>query len=265
MTKLKTKISLNVYQGDNMARLGNLYNEWSNCQKCDLGNFRPTDSGIVFGNGNPDAKIVIVGEAPGAEEEETGLPFVGSSGRLLNQMLAQVSDDTGIQELVKWYSKAPRHKDNDTKFQAAINDWRNDEFFVTNAVCCRPPENRTPIPDELEACWERLYNIIYTIDPWIIIAVGKSALQTLLRKKQVELTKYRGQVFDAEYTGRITKMKYTIIPIFHPSYLLRKADWKVKGGDFEKTLKDLYTAMKIYDRMREQYLGIPIPVRMEPK
>lgn len=258
------KVPLPVLQGNTATdKLTLLYEQWKDCQKCDLHNFRAGNN-IVFGEGNPESKLLIVGEGPGAEEEESGMPFMGNSGKLLNQMLSRVSDNPEIQELAKWYAKVPHSKGNEEKFHAAINKWREEEFFITNVVACRPPDNRPPTPDEAEACWERLYNIIYTIDPWVIVAVGKTALQALLHKKQVEITKYRGQVFDAEYDGRIGKMKYTIIPIFHPSYLLRKADWKIKGGDSEKTQKDLYTIMRIYDRMREQYLGIPVPQRMEP-
>jgi uracil-DNA glycosylase family 4 len=261
---VEVKIPLPVLQGDRLQHLGNQYDIWSTCTKCDLHNFRPQKDFIVYGDGNPDSKVLIVGEAPGEDEEDCGIPFVGKSGKLLNQILAACSDDTGIQDLVKWYAKAPRSKENEAKFHDAVNEWRSHEFFITNVVACRPPENRTPTPHEIETCWPRVWDIIYTLDPWVIFAVGKTALQALLRKKQVEITKYRGQVFDAEYEGRIGKMKYTVIPVYHPSYLLRKADYKVKGGEFDKTMKDFHTAFRIYDRMREQNLGIPIPFRMEP-
>src|SRR5258708_1267781 len=98
------KISLHIYEGNRLEQLNSLYEEWKGCTRCPLGSTRKHEE-IVFGDGNPESKVLIVGEAPGEEEENTGLPFVGQSGRLLNQILARTSNDSGIQELSQWYSK----------------------------------------------------------------------------------------------------------------------------------------------------------------
>lgn len=266
MPKIKAKepikFPLHIYEGNKLEQLGALYEDWKSCTKCSLSDTRAHDT-IVFGDGNPDAKVLIIGEAPGEDEASSGLPFIGQSGKLLNQLLAITSDNTNIQELAEWYSKAPHTKTNEKDFHAAVNEWRASEFFITNVVGCRPPDNRTLTPKEIEVCWERVWNIIYTVDPWLIITVGKTALQAVLKRKSVDITRVRGSVFDAEYDGRIGKMKYTIIPVLHPSYLLRKADWKVKGGDFDKTVKDFHMALSMYDKMREQNLGTPLPSRLE--
>jgi uracil-DNA glycosylase len=250
-------------------RLHELFNKWYACQKCELGKLRKleTDSDeIVFGEGNPEAHVVIVGEAPGEEEERTSFPFIGGSGQLLNQILAMTSDNKKVREGHEEYS---RIKSRATKagmqaikeFHEAWIEWRSTEFFVTNAVACRPPENRTPNLVETKACWERLWNIIYIIDPLVIIGAGNSAMAALMQKQQVQISKMRGNVYDVSHYGTVSRVSYPIIPIYHPSYLLRKADWNVAGGDFEKTVEDVRKAMRLLDFLRNRHYGTPISAR----
>ncbi len=249
-------------EGDKNRQLQQLYDRWFGCAKCILNEFRDSPE-LVFADGNPYSKIMLIGEAPGEEEDRQGIPFVGPSGQLLNQMLALVSDDTGIRELSAWYDKASRSKENVKKFHDGVYEWRKDEFFITNVVCCKPPENRAPTGPEISACFDRIRNMLYIVDPLVIITVGKTAIESLLKKK-VEITQKRGQLYEVEIDGRIGKVKYPVMPILHPSYLLRKADWKVKDGEYAKTVKDLYKAMRLKDELMLHYYGTPIPERVEP-
>lgn len=254
---------LPVFQGDKKEQLQQLYSLWYGCAKCILVETREGQD-IVFGEGNPDAKIMIIGEGPGEEEERTGIPFVGPSGHLLNQMLALVSDNDSIKELSTWFDKAARTKANVAKFHEEVIKWRNDEFFITNVVSCRPPENRSPTNPEVKACFDRLRMMVHIVDPMLIISVGKTALEALLHR-QSEITTKRGQLHEIEIHGRMGKVKYPVMPILHPSYLLRKADWKNRDGDYVKTTKDLYKAVRLKDELMLHYYGVPIPERVEPK
>lgn len=149
------------------------------CYRCDLGNNR---TNAVVGEGDLNARIMIVGEGPGQTEDETGRPFVGRSGELLDKILASV--------------KLSREQD----------------VFICNIVKCRPPENREPTLTEAEACRGYLMEQIRMINPKIILLTGKTALRNLLGIKE-GITKVRGQ-----WVERDNRL---YMPIFHPAYLLR--------------------------------------------
>lgn len=257
-----------ILQGTKAERLKQLYEQWYDCKKCILHGFRRRAdtaeplADIVFGEGNPDAKVMIVGEAPGGEEEASGIPFVGPSGKLLNQILAAISDDTGIQELLKWYDTVRHTPETQNHFHEKVQEWRHTEFFLTNTVACRPPENRTPTNPEMRACWPRLLDIINIVDPWFIIASGKAATEALVRKN-VEITKKRGELFDVDIPGLVTNYKKPVLATLHPSYLLRIADYRSKTGSFVQTIRDYLWAMKYVDGLKKHHLGIPIPHRPE--
>ena len=260
------EVQIENFSGTKMEQLHQLYDKWFGCQKCTLGQLascRPEHE-IVFGEGNPDAHVLIVGEAPGAEEEVARVPFVGPSGLLLNQLIAGSSADPDVRDAFKQYgsmSHGVRNKASIDEFHDFMFEKRHAEFFITNAVSCRPPDNRQPTQEELKTCWERLWNIIYIVDPWVIIACGNSALSAVMRKVSVKITAMRGSVYDVEYPGRVGPITYSVFPTFHPSYLLRKADWRVKDGDWGKTKKDFMKAMQVLDFLRERYMGTPIPKR----
>lgn len=151
------------------------------CKLCTLGR-----SQIVFGVGNPKARLMIVGEAPGEEEDKRGEPFVGRAGQLL------------------------------TKIIEAIGMTR-DQVYIANVIKCRPPENRNPEPDEVASCEPFLFRQIDAIQPKVIVPLGKFAAQCLLKTAD-PITKLRGRQFD--YRGRV------LIPTFHPAYLLRNPSAK---------------------------------------
>jgi DNA polymerase len=170
------------------------------CKKCPLHKSR---NKFVFGVGDPNAKVLVVGEGPGAEEDKQGEPFVGRAGKLLNDILK------------------------------AIN-FNREEVYIANIVKSRPPGNRTPTSDEMEACFPYLNKQIELIKPKLILALGLTAAQGLLKKRD-SLTKMRGQVFD--YHGIKTMVTY------HPAALLRNPNWK--RGCWE----DVQKFRKLYDEM----------------
>jgi DNA polymerase len=261
----ETTTIIHTFHGSKEEQLQSLYDQWFKCQRCGLKDFRCTDEGqeiedIVFCSGNPDSGVMIVGEAPGEEEMKELVPFVGRSGKLLNQILAATAADPEVkQEYVK-YQKGTRSRNAEREFHDFMFKWREKNVFITNIVSCRPPENRQPIPPEIKACNERLMNLIYIVDPIIIIASGKTAAETLVNKK-LEVTMKRGELFDMKMKGKVGELTYPVILTLHPSYLLRKADWNVQGGDYSKTLMDFMKAFRVYDFLMEKNFGIPQPYR----
>jgi len=153
------------------------------CQRCKLA---PTRTTIVFGSGNPSAEIVFVGEAPGYEEDQQGLPFVGEAGRLLTKIIESI----GI---------------------------KREDAYICNILKCRPPGNRNPEPDEVLVCSPFLKRQIATIRPKIVCCLGKFAAQTMLQRAD-PISRLRGEFHD------IDGMR--VIATFHPAYLLRSPEKK---------------------------------------
>jgi uracil-DNA glycosylase len=154
---------------------------------------------IVFGVGNPEADLMFVGEAPGADEDEQGIPFIGKAGQLLTKIIEAI-------------------------------DLRRDDVYIANIIKCRPPQNRNPEPDEVASCEPFLFRQIDVIKPKVIVALGKYAAQTLLRS-ETPISRLRGQVFD--YRGA------KLIPTFHPAYLLRNPSSKREVWEDMKLVKSL--------------------------
>lgn len=170
--------------------LDELKTKCENCQRCGLGETR---TNVVFSDGNPDsAKYILVGEAPGENEDLTGTPFVGRAGKLLNEFLAQV----GIS--------------------------RENDLYIINTVKCRPPKNRVPTDTEKSACRDYIETQISTIDPKVIILCGATALKSFYPIK-IPISKIRGEWLEIEVKGK----KYKAMAIFHPSYLLRNHSLEV--------------------------------------
>lgn len=179
-----TKIETSELPTPNSQLLEQLRAEIGDCKKCKLGKTR---TNLVFGVGNPDAKIVFVGEGPGRDEDLQGEPFVGRAGQLLTDIITK-----GMKML-------------------------REDVYICNVVKCRPPENRNPEPDEIDACERFLIRQLEIIRPEIIVALGTFAAQTLL-KTELPISKLRGRFHD--YHG------IRLMPTFHPSYLLRNPEAK---------------------------------------
>ncbi len=167
------------------------------CRKCRLWETRTK---FVFGTGNPHADIMVIGEAPGADEDASGKPFVGRAGQLL------------------------------TKILAAINLSR-DEVFIANIIKSRPPGNRRPQADEVDACEPYLFKQMELIKPKFILALGLTSVNTLLRSDH-RMGDIRGK--QLEYRGA------TLIATYHPAALLRNPQWKAATWEDVKLLRRLY-------------------------
>jgi uracil-DNA glycosylase len=172
------------------------------CKRCRLSEAR---NSIVFGSGNERSTVVFVGEGPGADEDEQGLPFVGRAGQLLTQMIDNTAAKEGI-------------------------PIRRSDVYICNVVKCRPPENRTPLPDEMQTCGQFLYRQLNTIKPKAICALGSTAMKALLNVKE-GITRQRGKWH-----------KWQDIPVmvtYHPSYLLRQYNQQARREAWED-LKTLF-------------------------
>jgi DNA polymerase len=171
--------------------------ELGECTRCKLHRNR---TNIVFGVGNPEARLMFVGEAPGEDEDLQGFPFVGKAGQLLTKMIEAM----GL---------------------------RRDDVYICNTVKCRPPNNRNPEPDELLACEPFLKGQLGAVKPEAIVTLGKFAAQSLLRDS-TPITRLRGQW--REYEG------IPVMPTFHPAYLLRSPAEKGKvWEDLKQVMKKL--------------------------
>jgi uracil-DNA glycosylase family 4 len=174
-----------------------------NCRRCSLCAQR---NKIVFGSGDEHARLVFVGEGPGADEDAQGLPFVGRAGQLLTQMIDNTASKEGI-------------------------PIRRENVYIANVVKCRPPENRTPLPDEMEICGEFLFRQLLVIKPKAICALGSTAAKALLATKD-GVTRLRGNWH-----------KWRDIPVmvtYHPSYLLRPYNQNAKKEAWEDLKKVLH-------------------------
>lgn len=183
------------------------------CQRCDLGRTR---THAVIGRGNPQARIMIIGEGPGQNEDEQGLPFVGKAGQLLDKILEAVEFQT------------------------------DRDVYICNAVKCRPPGNRKPLPEELAACRPYLSEQIRIMNPQIILLMGATAVQTLLEDK-TGITKLRGQWRTWQDAQGIDRL---CMPLFHPSYLLRNASRAV-GSPKWQTWQDIQTVRSKWESLGE--------------
>ncbi len=177
------------------------------CKRCPLSQLRTQ---VVFGEGKVNTELMFVGEAPGAEEDVQGKPFVGKAGQLLTKILQSV----GISR---------------------------DEVYITNVVKCRPPNNRNPTPEEVSMCWPFLEAQIAVIRPKIIVTLGSVSTQAILKLKD-PITSVRGKWF--EWIGGIR-----VFPMFHPSFLLRNLS-REKGSPRWLTWEDIKEVKRAWQELR---------------
>ena len=197
-------LSLSLFEAPEPVRgpetLEQIRADLGDCQRCKLAGGRKK---IVFGQGNPHAELVFVGEGPGADEDEQGLPFVGRAGQLLNRMIQFVG-------------------------------MKREDVYICNIVKCRPPGNRTPEKDEIETCSPFLFRQLDAIKPRLICCLGAPAMKTLLGIKE-GITRVRGQFFDYANTKAFVA--------YHPAYILRNPrEEKILRGDFETIREFLKSA-----------------------
>jgi DNA polymerase len=190
---------------DDLAAAGSLVSsdkitaDIRNCKACRL---CETRKNVVPGEGAPDPLVMVIGEAPGADEDACGRPFVGKAGQLLDKMLG------------------------------SINLSRESNCFIANIIKCRPPDNRDPQPDEVAACAGFLESQIQTLKPRFILCVGRLSSQALLHSAE-PIGKLRGRIMDYKTAG----MTIPLIATYHPSALLRNEDLKRPAWDDLKELR----------------------------
>jgi len=172
------------------------------CTRCPLGSTRTR---FVFGSGNPEAGIMFIGEAPGAEEDRQGLPFVGEAGRLLTRIIEAI-------------------------------EMQREEVYICNVLKCRPPNNRDPRPEEVQTCEPYLKRQIEIIQPKVICSLGRFATQTLLRTTE-SMGRLRGRTH--EYEG------IPVIPTYHPAALLRNPQWKRPTWEDMKRVRRTYDGVEL--------------------
>jgi uracil-DNA glycosylase family 4 len=185
--------------GHHVLTLADVRADIGDCTRCKLHALGRKQ--IVFGVGNPQADLMFVGEAPGADEDIQGIPFVGRAGQLLTKIIEAI----GL---------------------------KREDVYIANVIKCRPPQNRNPEPDEVETCEPFLFQQIDIIKPKVIVALGKFGAQTLLRTLD-PISRLRGRVFD--YRGA------KLIPTFHPAYLLRNPSSKREVWEDMKLVRKLLT------------------------
>ncbi len=171
------------------------------CMECRLGKTRTS---FVFGSGNPNADIMIIGEAPGADEDAQGLPFIGAAGKLLTKILEAI-------------------------------ELSRDEVYIANIIKCRPPENRRPEKDEIAQCEPYLQKQIELIKPAFILALGLTAVNTLFKKTH-QMQDIRGKLMN--YHG------VSLLATYHPAALLRNPNWKKPAWEDVQLLRSMYDEWK---------------------
>ncbi len=196
--------------------LSALHDSLRNCQECRLASGRTQ---VVFGTGNPNASIMFVGEAPGFHEDKQGIPFVGAAGKLLTELL----ESAGLSR---------------------------SQIYIANVIKCRPPNNRNPEPDEVDACQPFLLQQIQLIKPHLVCSLGNFATQTLLGRK-VGITKVHGR--------QVQLTDFLLFPLYHPAAALHQGNLlSALRDDFQK-LKQLLDTMA-----KTQQEGADSPVVRKP-
>ena len=196
---------------DPATELERVATEASTCTRCRLANGRTQ---VVFGQGSPTADLMFVGEGPGFHEDRQGQPFVGPSGQLLNRLLGEI----GL---------------------------RREDVFVTNLVRCRPPGNRDPQPDEIEACSGWMEATLRLVDPKVIVTLGNFASKSLIGTT-TGITRLRGRTYEFE--------ERVLLPTFHPSAALR-AD--TSGRTENRTLNGMREDVQLLARLLAERAPVP--------
>jgi len=208
MPKEQLSSFINITDEDTRYKtLLEVQNVCSSCYKCDLSKTRKN---VVFGEGVFSSKIMLIGEGPGQQEDETGRPFVGKAGQLLDKIL----ESQGIS--------------------------REENIYICNIVKCRPPENRVPTNEEAGACREYLDAQIQLLRPEIIILCGSTAVKAMLNTKE-GISKLRGKWYDGPFGAKM-------MPFFHPSYLLRNQS-KAEGSPKWLTWQDIKEIRRVFDSL----------------
>lgn len=258
---------------DARKTLPQLKAEWEPCQKCELGVRRKTvDGKFVFGEGVRRG-IMFIGEGPGTEEENSGRPFVGQSGRLLRTVLEKIGlVDYYISNVVACRSCAEAYDG-----EGNLINRKDKKTGITGPLI----KDQPPAPKQVEACLPRLHEEIYLVDPILIVSLGAEATKALTgravsitrdrgntekicipgswhlpaqtEKKKLWIRKVHGQVVMPTVQNMV---EYLLMPTLHPAYVLRTQSDERKGNPFESFLEDIKKAKAIYDRYMSEAFGV---------
>jgi len=259
-----------------------LEEEYAECARCptmvDTGWW--TRGHIVFGEGAANADISVFGIAPGEQEDETGLPFIGPTGQLLDDLLLRA---------------CPYKELDPYRVERNLNrgEWREvrqilvekERLFYSNVTLCRPVKqeyndrkdvmelrNRDPSKVEYDNCAERLRETLYINDPFLVIALGGVALTALMaldervaRSKKFSVLDLLGEVLELQIPGVIRPVRYPLLVLPHPAFLLRKWDPRERRGFVQRTQQGLKRGLRIVDTARHETMGTAVPERTEKK
>ena len=201
--KINRNLAIKGSKGKELQELKQLITNIKNCE------LKKNSTNIVFSDGNPNAKIMIIGEGPGANEDLEGVPFIGKTGELLDKMLLSINLD-------------------------------RDNVYITNVVNYRPPENRNPNEEEVARYLPYLIKHIEIIDPKILILLGSTALNTIIGSDQI-ISDVRGKWIEK----KIGKCKTSVIASFHPAFLMRQPDQKAMSWIDLKMIRKKISDLKI--------------------
>lgn len=214
---------------EKLEKMGELYSAWGDCTRCGLCRTRTK---VVFGEGNPDANLMIIGEVPGPYGNQSGQPFDGQAGEVIDDMLQTFNSN-------------------------------RDEVFILNTLGCHIAESRKPSKDELKACLPRVYDIIRLVDPYIILLLGDVALKALTKEKRgVTKLAQNSNLPSIRVTipGIMVPVEWPAFVTFHPHTLIR--NWNLdEGGDVHLSYKAWEKAFAVSDAYTEHYKGTNPPPR----
>jgi len=188
-----------------------LYEVKSRCEHCTKCPLHQSKTNTVFSGGVPNSRIMLIGEAPGEQEDLQGSPFVGRSGQLLDKILECVGFS------------------------------RNENIYICNTIKCRPPQNRNPLPEEKSACREYLDAQIEILQPKIILLCGAVSVASMIPNNTLGITKIHGKWFDGPHGAKM-------MPIYHPAYLLRNASNDI-GKPKWQMWQDIKEVRRLYDEL----------------
>jgi uracil-DNA glycosylase family 4 len=232
-----------------ISALLNLYEEYERCTKCSA--LVQSRNQVVFGTGSAKADLMVIGEAPGADEDSEGVPFWGRSGRRQMEMMAKEWPESEELQALESIEIDEHSEDPQGEYFDKLRHFLDAHVFWTNVILCRPEDNREPLKSELTACKDRLHRTIYAVDPLLILATGATALSAVLGRR-TGIKEAQGQIYEARIPSPVTgdEVIYPVMALLHPAFLLRTDNMeqlKRKKGDTYQTMQYIADGLALLD------------------